>query len=363
MVSMRAIRQVGYGGLEVLEEQELPVRSPEAGEVVVRVVAAASCFMDASLRRGMRRRMQVPRTIGHEGSGIIEQVGEGVPPDRIGEAVLLKTGLHCNECRWCLGDRSGLCLSFQMLGEELDGPFAEFITLPAPFTMPIPEGVSFAAAAIASCGISSAESGVTAANIQLGDTVLVRGAASGIGIHAALLARIAGAGRVIGTTTTPAKADFLDSHGIEPMVVRVGEEAEGLSHLKEITDGGADVMLDVVGAWGDHDYSRWVARGGKLSLIGDLLGDPIPINPSVLIYRGVEITVGLGSTHKSIERCLRVLATGSLTPVLTAYEGFEGLMETQRVVEEGAAVGRAVAIVDPDAEERRMAQDALVQVP
>jgi acryloyl-coenzyme A reductase len=363
MVNMRAIRQVGYGGLDVLQDEEIPVRSPEAGEVVVRIVAAASCFMDASLRRGMRSRMQVPRTIGHEGSGVIEQVGEGVPPDRIGEAVLLKTGLHCNECRWCLGDRSGLCTAFAMLGEEHDGTFAEFITVPAAFCMSIPEGVSFAAAAIASCGISSAESGVTAANIQLGDIVLVRGAASGIGVHAALLARIAGAGRVIGTTTSPRKADFLESHGIEPMVVPVGEEAEALKHLREITDNGADVLLDVVGAWGDHDFSRWVARGGTLSFIGDLLGDPIPINPSVLIYRGVKVTVGLGSTHKSIERCLKVLASGQLTPVISTHEGFDGLMETQRVIEDGAAVGRAVAIVDPEAEERRMEQDALVQLP
>jgi acryloyl-coenzyme A reductase len=350
---MRALRQVGFGGLDALEEQDVESPSPGPDEVLVRVVAAASCYVDLSLRRGMRSRMVVPRTIGHEGAGIIEDVGPGVPKERVGEAVLIRPALPCYTCKHCLSERTGLCVHADMLGEEREGTYAEAIVVPAIMTMPLPDGVSFSAAAVAGCGISSAESGVTAANIQLGDNVLVRGASGGIGIHTALLARIAGAGRVIGTTTRAEKADFIASHGIQPMVVKPGEEAEAQDELKRMTDGGPDVIIDVVGNWGDYDYSRWTARGGKVVFVGDLDGKPVPISPSPLIYRGVSITVGQGTTYASIERCLRLIAAGRLEPVITSYEGFESLLETQRVIEERTVLGRAVAVLDASAESAR----------
>lgn len=350
---MRAVRQVDFGDLDVLREEDVPTPEPGPGELLVRVVAAASCYVDLTLRRGMRKRMVVPRTIGHEGSGIVEAVGAGVPPERVGEAVLIRPALPCHRCRHCLGERTGLCVNADMLGEEREGTYAEAIVVPEVMAMPLPDGVSFAAAAVAGCGISSAESGITAARIQLGDSVLVRGASGGIGIHAALLARIAGAAKVIGTTTREDKADFIASHGVEPLVVKPGEEADAQQRLKRLTDGGPDVIVDVVGAWGDYDYTRWAARGGKLVFVGDLLGKPVPINPSALIYRGVSVGVGQGTTYASIERCLRLVASGRLQPVMTVYDGFDALMETQRVIEDGSVVGRAVALLDRDAESAR----------
>jgi D-arabinose 1-dehydrogenase-like Zn-dependent alcohol dehydrogenase len=350
---MRAIRQTDFGGLDVLHDMEIADPSPNEGEVLVKVVAAASCYVDLTLRRGMRKRMVVPRTIGHEGAGIVEEVGRDVSQPQVGDPVLIRPSLPCYACRHCLGEHTGRCLNHRMLGEEIDGLYADAVVVPANMTMPLPAGVSFAAAAVAGCGISSAESGVTAAAIQLGEVVLVRGASGGIGIHAALLAQIAGAGVVIGTTTQEDKLAFIESTGITPLLVKVGDERAAEQTLKEMTNGGPDVIIDVVGAWGDTDYTRWAARGGRVVFVGDLLGKPVPINPSALIYRDVSVLVGQGTTYPSIERCLRLLASGRLVPVIRTYNGFDGLMATQEVIENGSALGRAVALLDPVAESAR----------
>jgi D-arabinose 1-dehydrogenase-like Zn-dependent alcohol dehydrogenase len=350
---MRAIRQVAYGGIDALEEQEVESPSPGRGEVVVDVVAAGACFLDVAVRSVQRQRMSVPRTIGHEAAGVIAAVGEGVPQERVGERVLVRPIVPCYSCKQCFGDRSGLCPNGEMLGEAREGAFAEQVAVPATMALALPAGVSFAAGAIAGCALSSAEAGVDAARIQLGDTVLVRGASGGIGIHAALLAQIAGAALVVGSTTRPEKADFLRSHGVEPLIAERGAEKEALGTLKKLTDGGPDVIIDVVGGWGDVDYSRWAGRGGRLVFVGDLFGKPVPINPSALIYRGVSVLAAQGTTYSSIERSLRVLESGRLTPVLTTFQGFDGLLEAHGRVEEGSITGRAVTVLRPEVEGAR----------
>jgi D-arabinose 1-dehydrogenase-like Zn-dependent alcohol dehydrogenase len=115
------------------------------------------------------------------------------------------------------------------------------------------------------------------------------------------------------------------------------------------------VILDVAGAWGEVDYSRWVGRGGRLVFVGDLFGKPVPINPSALIYRGISVMVALGMTFSSIERSLRVLESGQLKPVLTTFEGFDGLLDAHRRVEEGSVTGRAVSVLAPELEALRPA--------
>jgi NADPH:quinone reductase-like Zn-dependent oxidoreductase len=236
-----------------------------------------------------------------------------------------------------------------MFGEAREGVFAEQVAVPADMVMPLPSGVSFEAGAIAGCALSSAEAGVHAARIAIGDTVLVRGASGGIGIHTALLARLAGAAQVIGSTTRPEKADFLREHGIEPLVVERGGENEARKTLAGLTDGGPDVILDVAGAWGDVDYSRWAARGGRLVFVGDLWGKPVPINPSALLYRGVSVDVALGMTYMATERSLRMLASGRLKPVLTIFSGFDGVLDAHERVERGLVTGRAVTVLKPAA--------------
>jgi D-arabinose 1-dehydrogenase-like Zn-dependent alcohol dehydrogenase len=346
---MQAIRQVGYGGLEVLEQHEVERPSPGAGDVVVDLMAVGACFLDVAVRSVERKRSSLPRTIGHEAAGVISAVGDGVPSERVGQAVIVRPTIPCRSCRWCLGDRTGLCPQSEMFGEAREGVFAEQVAVPADMVMPLPSGVSFEAGAIAGCALSSAEAGVHAARIAIGDTVLVRGASGGIGIHTALLARLAGAAQVIGSTTRPEKADFLREHGIEPLVVERGGENEARKTLAGLTDGGPDVILDVAGAWGDVDYSRWAARGGRLVFVGDLWGKPVPINPSALLYRGVSVDVALGMTYMATERSLRMLASGRLKPVLTIFSGFDGVLDAHERVERGLVTGRAVTVLKPAA--------------
>jgi D-arabinose 1-dehydrogenase-like Zn-dependent alcohol dehydrogenase len=350
---MRAIRQVAFGGIDVLEDAQVDSLSPAPGEVVVDVVATGACFLDIAVRSHERQRMSIPRTIGHEAAGVIAAVGDGVAQDRVGEAVIVRPIVPCYSCRYCFGDRSGVCPDGEMLGEAREGVFAEQVAVPSSMVLPLPPGVSFAAGAIAGCALSSAEAGVDVARIRLGDTVFVRGASGGIGIHAALLARIAGAGLVIGSTRQASKADFLRAHGIEPLITEPGAEKEAMSTLKALTDGGPDVIIDVAGGWGEVDYSRWAGRGARLVFVGDLFGKPVPINPSALIYRGVSVLTAQGTTYSSIERSLRVLQSGRLTPVLMTFEGFDGLLEAHRRVEEGSVTGRAVTVLKPDLEAER----------
>ncbi|MEP6652108.1 MAG: alcohol dehydrogenase catalytic domain-containing protein, partial [Myxococcales bacterium] len=206
---MRAVVFRRHGGPEVMEVAELPEPTPGPGEVQVRVSAAALNHIDLWMRRGLpSMKIELPHVPGGDISGHVSALGAGVRGVELGLRVSVNPGLSCGRCRLCLGGRDNLCPNFRMLGEHTQGGMADFVVVPAANIVPAPvDRVPISDAALAAVPITFITAWhmlVDKAALRRGESVLVLGAGSGVGVAAIQIAKLFGA-RVIAAASTERK--------------------------------------------------------------------------------------------------------------------------------------------------------------
>ena len=249
---MRAVQARRYGPPDVLEYVELPEPVPGRGQVVVQVEAAAVNFPDLLL---VANRYQVswplPFVPGGEFAGVVAEVGADVK------------GFH-------IGDR--------VVGSASGGAFAERAVADAVSLRPVPDGVDLSTAAGFHVAYTTGYQAVrTVAAVQAGEWVVVLGAAGGVGQAAMDTAQLLGA-RVIAAVSSETKIEFCRERGADATILYEQEDLK--SRIKEITGGGADVVIDPVG--GDHAEGalRALAPRGRFVCLGFASGGipRIPLN-------------------------------------------------------------------------------------
>ncbi|MCZ2816110.1 alcohol dehydrogenase catalytic domain-containing protein [Modestobacter sp. VKM Ac-2984] len=136
-----------------LQVRDVPVPRPGPGQVLVRMEASGLCHTDIHAARGdWPVKPTPPFTPGHEGIGVVEELGEGVTSRAIGDRVAIAwLGSACGECRHCIGGWETLCESQQNSGYSVDGALAEYAVVAADFATPVPDGVSSTDAAPLTC--------------------------------------------------------------------------------------------------------------------------------------------------------------------------------------------------------------------
>ena len=169
---------------ETYRLEEHPEPSPGIGEAVMRVRAAGVGLTLVNMRLG-RLGGSLPRVMGHELAGEIVEIGEGVTALAVGDRCAVYFYLTCGRCRWCRGGRETLCENFGgYVGGHRDGGFAEFVCLPEGNFLPISDGLSDEAAAVATDAVNTNWHCMRErARIDPHDTVLLIGAGGGVGIH------------------------------------------------------------------------------------------------------------------------------------------------------------------------------------
>ena len=216
----KAIRIHETGGPDVLRWEEVDVAKPAAGEVRLRQTAVGLNFIDTYHRTGLYPVAALPTIIGMEGAGIIEETGEGVTDFQVGERVAYAGGSP--------------------------GSYAEERTMAAAHLVRLPDGVDDQqGAALMLKGLTTQYLIRRCYPVRSGDTILIHAAAGGVGLLACQWARHLGA-TVIGTVSTPAKAELAASHGCNHTIL-YGEE-NFVDRVRELTDGvGVPVVYDSVG--------------------------------------------------------------------------------------------------------------------
>ena len=174
-----------------LRVEERPVPAPEPGEVLIRVRSVGICGSDIHYFEHGRIAdfvVESPLVLGHEASGEIVALGQGVTDLSIGDRVALEPGVPCGSCTQCRAGRYNLCPDVHFFATPpVDGAFAEYVTLPRAFAHRVPDNVSFDAAALLeplSVGVWACQKG----DVRLGTRVLITGAGP-VGVMAALVAR------------------------------------------------------------------------------------------------------------------------------------------------------------------------------
>jgi putative PIG3 family NAD(P)H quinone oxidoreductase len=317
---MRAIVVTEPGGPEALTLAELPDPTPGPGEVVIDVAATAVNRADLLQRMGLYPPPPgAPDVIGLECSGTISAVGPEVAAWKVGDEV----------CALLAG-----------------GGYAEKVLVPAGQVMPVPEGVSLVgAAALPEVACTVWSNAFMVAGLQPDETFLVHGGAGGIGTMAIQLAKAFGA-RVVTTVGTPEKAALVKELGADVVIdYKVQDFVEELKGL-----GGADVILDNMGASYLDRNVKALATEGRLVVIGMQGGVKGELNLSLLMSKRAAVIattlrarpVGEKATICAavVEHVWPLVASGQVRPVVHASYPLARAADAHRAIESGSHVGK-----------------------
>ena len=307
---MRAARFFGTG--KPLEIVEVPVPSPGPGEVLVKVAACGVCASDVHMMDGsLPVRTPPPIIPGHETSGVIEALGEGVTSRAAGDRVVIYAGKPCGQCRPCRAGRGLIeCQVPLTMGVDYDGAWAEYVVVPAVACASLPESISFEIGAIlADCVATPFGAVVETGAVRAGERVAIFGA-GGLGTHAIMLARLSGAGFV--AVVDPSKS-------ARERALRVGADVAfdpdgAVAAIKAATGGeGVDVAFDFAGIPAALKGAvASLAHSGRAVVVG-VGGEPIRLGPSILFaFMHTKLLGHYGYSMRHLEQLTRLVAGGRL---------------------------------------------------
>ena len=340
---MKAVRYYGPGQPFRLEEVDR--REPGAGEVLVRVTASGMCHTELHFKSGLLDLGVAPITMGHEVVGRIAATGEGVPPDRVDERVIVYYYLGCMECAYCRVGDEHLCPNLRAeYGFISDGGYAEYVTVPARNAVPLPAGISDAKAAPIGCGVTTAVHAAKIAEPQVGEWVVVYGA-GGVGFGLIQLARARGA-RTIAVGRSAAKLEKALNLGAE--VVANATDEPAAERIREITGGaGADVVFECVGTEESmREASSALGRRGRLVFIG-YSPDSFTVHPIQLVVFEQKVMGSVGATLEDLYEAVDLVERGVVRTVIDRTLPLEQFESGLNALERGELVGRAVLVPAP----------------
>ncbi len=249
--------------------REVEPRAPEADEMLIRVAAAGICGTDMQIydwAPRMARRMTLPRVLGHEASGVVEALGAGVGGFSPGDHVSLESHIFCGVCRPCRLGRAHLCTDTRYPGIDIEGAFAEFITVPARIAWRNPPDLAHETAAMLEPFGIAVHACLAGVGVS-GMTVLVNGCGP-IGLMAVAAARALGARRIVACDLNPLRLGVAERMGADRTV---DAEAEELAKIvDDMTSGeGVDVGIEFSGSEaGFQAVFECLAKGGDFRLVG-----------------------------------------------------------------------------------------------
>ncbi|MEE9399328.1 MAG: zinc-binding dehydrogenase [Dehalococcoidales bacterium] len=249
--------------------EDVPRPAAGTGEVLVKVAACGLCRTDLEYLKGAGTTPKSPPIIlGHEPSGIVVEVGAGVSDIKPGQRVLLTTITPCLACDYCLAGQENLCPNMVILGANRDGAFAEYISAPAKGVFPLPDGLPLEESSIISDAVATSYHALyNRAKVSTGDVVAIYGASGGLGLICVQLASAAGA-TVIGIGRKKWKLERARELGATE-VINAEEVDQPDRVIKQMTDGGADILVDVTGAPLMIESAFRAARpGGRVVVVG-----------------------------------------------------------------------------------------------
>ena len=320
------------GGVEALKIQEIPDRTPEAGEVLLRVKACAMNHLDVwATKNPTQQRFGGPRIMGADVAGVVESLGPGVEGYAQGDRVLVAPGLSCGHCSKCQRGMHADCPEYKLLGVGRDGGYSELMTIPAVNLAPMPDGLGFEdGASIPLVFITAWRMLVEKADVQPGEWVLVNSAGSGVGIAAIQIARLFGA-RVIATASTQAKRDKALELGAEASVDYT--QSGWADEVARLADGdGVDIAIDSAGGSILEQTLGAMARGGRVVNCGNTENVAWNMNLDPLRNKRLSLSWSLMGSNGYLNETLKSVKTGQLKAVVHRVFPFEQVQEAHRAM-------------------------------
>jgi NADPH:quinone reductase-like Zn-dependent oxidoreductase len=311
---MKAVRLHEFGGPEVLRYEDIPDPVPRKDQVLVRVRACSLNHLDIWVRKGLPG-VKLPHILGSDVAGEIAEVGEYVTGFKAGQRVLLAPMIFCNHCAKCVAGLQNQCREFAVLGNGVDGGNCELIAVPAVNVIPIPENLDFnQAASVPLVFLTAWHMLVRRAGIRQGQTVLVLGGGSGVGIAAIQIAKLFHA-QVITTAGDETKLEKARSlgadYGINHYQQKISEE------VRKITNkAGVDIVVEHVGTATWEESMKSLKAGGTIVTCGATTGFDAKFDLRFLFARQLSFLGSYMGTMGDLYDVLGHIFAGRLNPVI-----------------------------------------------
>jgi len=347
---MKAMVLRAFG--QPLELAEIPRPQVGPADVLVRVRACGIGLTVVNLLATPGRVTAYPRIPGHEIAGDAVDVGDAVRTVKTGQRVTNHFYLTCGQCRHCRAGRETLCLNQRgNIGAAIDGGYAQYAALPERNMVPIPDGVSYVDAAVASDAIATPYHAChKEARLGPGDSVLIVGAGGGVGIHMVQMARLCGA-RVLAADIGDDKLALAKSMGADEVID--ARKAKLPDAVKALTNGlGVDAAIDIVASRATLEAAlQSLAVGGRLVIIG---AQPQPVygiepgftvNPLEFLHRGLELHSSRYVNVAEIAHTLELVRLKRIKPVVTQTFALERVEEAHDLIRRNATAGRLAMVI------------------
>ena len=316
--------------------REIPTPAPAAGEILVKLHAAALNYRDIRIQKGQYAGLRLPCTLGADGAGEVAAHGENVPADApaVGTRVLINPGL-----RWGDNPRAQ-AKDFVVLGMPDPGTFAEYITLPARYIRPLPAHLSFEqGAALPLAGLTAYRAAFSRAQVQPGERVLVTGAGGGVALMAVQLCIARGAEVWVtsGSDEKIARAQALGARG------GISYKAENWAKTLVQQAGGAfDVIIDSAAGAAFNSLLDAAAPGGRIVFYGGTLGNIPNVPPAKVFWKQLSILGSSMGSEQDFDDMLALVTEKSLVPMVDEVFPLAEGEAALRHLESGSQFGKVV---------------------
>jgi NADPH:quinone reductase-like Zn-dependent oxidoreductase len=344
---MRAAVLTGHGSFDnVILSTDLPLPEPGAGEVRVRVHAAALNRLDLWVLEGWPGlNLHMPHIVGSDGAGVVDALGDGVSALAVGDRVCidpsvvpadspaLMTGLE-NQSR------------IAIMGEHTPGMAAEYVVVPARNVLRMPDHVTFEDAAAAGLVYVTAwHSLITRGGLRPGETVLIVGAGGGVNSASIQIAKLAGA-RVIAVGSSAEKCAKAMALGAD-LTINRAETPDWSREVYRLTDKqGVDVVVDNVGQATMMGSIRSARIGGRILIVGNTSGPKLDLDLRFIFSKHLSLIGSTMGPHQDYVRVMSLIFSGALKPVIGATLPLDAAREGYRLMRDGADLfGKVVLTV------------------
>ena len=328
---------------QVVKIEDIDAPKPESSEVLIEVEAASYNYNDLWGIWGKPIKIPMPHISGSDAAGTVVEIGENVTANiKIGDRVVAHPNLTCRVCYECTSGREYDCLNRKVWGFQtgpLWGGFAQYTHLPAVNVVKLRDNVSFNdAAAISMVGMTAWHMLVTRANIRLGQTVIIMGGGSGMGIAGIQIAKLFNC-LVIATAGNKDKMDKCLQLGADFAVNH--RESDWYKKVREITHKqGVDVIFEHIGKSTFPQELSLLKMGGTLVSTGATTGYDSTIDLRYLFFKGINLLGATQGTKAGLEEVIRWVSEGKIRPIIDTILPFSNMVEGHVKMAESQLFGK-----------------------
>jgi len=337
---MKAIFINRHGGSEVIEYGDIDKPSPDSYEVLIKVRYAALNHLDIWVRMGIPGiKVNFPHILGSDGAGIVEECGSGVTQFKKGDKVLINPGISCGICEMCRKGEHSQCDTFHLIGEHINGTYAQYVKVPCANVHPIPEGFTMEeSAAFPLTFLTAWRMLVSKAKIKPGEVLLIAGIGGGVATSCLQIAASMNL-KVIVTSGSAEKLSKAESLGAYAGINYKKDDV--FKSVRNITSGkGVDIVFDSVGAETWDTSLKCLKRGGRLVTCGATSGGMGKTDIQRVFWNQLSIYGSTMGSRGEMNELLKFMESSGTKPVIDKCFPLKDAVNAQSYMEDKKQFGK-----------------------